>query len=145
MWAVKESTAKVVPMPAIAQVPEVSTLVLSPTVNAPKYARDFLAKCFCDLGIADDYVGRTVISELVTNTYEHVGTGQIVIRIFEDEQDGSVVLEVWDQGAEMPVVQEVEGSAESGRGLFAMSLLVRDWGVRPISEGGKIVWAKLDR
>ncbi|GAA4236608.1 hypothetical protein GCM10022254_46680 [Actinomadura meridiana] len=132
-------------MPSTAQAPEVHTLTLLPTVNAPKAARDFVTKCFCDLGIADDYVGRTVVSELVTNVHKHVKIGQVVVRVFEDEQDGSVVVEVWDSGEKMPVVREVEGSAESGRGLYMMSMLVRDWGVRLTSERGKTIWAKLDR
>ncbi|WP_158581417.1 ATP-binding protein [Actinomadura spongiicola] len=123
----------------------VHELVVDSTAHAPRLSRDFLAKCFSDLGIEDDYAGRTVVNELVTNTYEHVETGQIVIRIFEDERDGAVVVEVWDQSKNMPVIQEIEETAESGRGLFMMSLLVREWGVRPITGGGKIVWAKLDR
>jgi anti-sigma regulatory factor (Ser/Thr protein kinase) len=108
-------------------------------------ARDFVAKCFCDLGIADDFVVKTVVTELVTNVYKHVGFGQIVIRVFEDERDDSMVVEVWDQGERMPEIREAEDMEESGRGLFMMSLLAREWGVRPLTEGGKIVWAKLDR
>ncbi|GAA4236844.1 hypothetical protein GCM10022254_47420 [Actinomadura meridiana] len=132
-------------MPAPVQSPEVSTLVTRPTVNAPGLAREFVAKCFCDLGVADDYVVKIVVTELVTNVHKHVKVGRIVIRVFEDERDDSVVVEVWDQGEELPVIREAEDMDVSGRGLFMMSLLVREWGVRPISEGGKIVWAKLDR
>ncbi|RFS86345.1 ATP-binding protein [Actinomadura spongiicola] len=131
-------------MSAIAQAPEVPTLILEPTVHAPKIARDFVAKCFCDLGIADDYPGRTVVSELVTNVCEHVQTGHIVVRVIESE-NRSVLIEIWDQGEGMPVLCEAGENAGSGRGLFLISMLVRDWGVRPISEGGKIVWAELDR
>ncbi|RKS68299.1 histidine kinase-like protein [Actinomadura pelletieri DSM 43383] len=123
----------------------VNELVVDSNFHAPRHSRDFLAKCFSDRGIEDDYVGRTVVNELVTNAYEHTRTGQIVVWIFEEEYDGSVVVAVWDQGPNMPVIQEAEETAESGRGLLMMALLVREWGVQPISKGGKIVWAKLDR
>ncbi|GAA4229946.1 hypothetical protein GCM10022254_23560 [Actinomadura meridiana] len=132
-------------MPAVAQAPEVPTLVIPPTKNAPKIARDFLAGCFCDLGIADDYVGRVVVSELVSNVHVHVKFGQVTVRVFEDERGDCVVIEVEDASRRLPVIKEVEGSAESGRGLSMMSLLVREWGVRLTSEEGKIVWARLDR
>jgi anti-sigma regulatory factor (Ser/Thr protein kinase) len=92
-------------MSATALAPEVPTLVLDPTVHAPAQARQFLAGCFRDLGIADDYVGRLVVTELVTNSYKHVGIGQIVVRIFEDRHDGLVVVEVQDDGEELPVVK----------------------------------------
>ncbi|GAA4242167.1 hypothetical protein GCM10022254_74050 [Actinomadura meridiana] len=132
-------------MPALDQAPEVPTLFLDPNEHAPRRARDFIAKCFCDLGIADDYVGRVVVSELVANVCVHVKIGQIIVRVVEDERDRSVAIEVWDQGEKMPVIVEADECAESGRGLFMMSLLVREWGVRPITEGGKIIWARLDR
>lgn len=75
-------------MPATALAPEVPILVLNLTDQAPSLARRFLAGCFRDLGITDDYVGRLLVTELVTNAFKHVGTGQIVIRIFEEERDG---------------------------------------------------------
>ncbi|WP_344893845.1 ATP-binding protein [Actinomadura meridiana] len=131
--------------PTATQTPDGAMLTLDPTINAPRLARDFLVKCFCDLGIADDYVGQTVVSELVTNVYKHVRTGQIVVRIFTDDHDGSVVVEVSDQGENMPVIREAENSDLSGRGLYIMSMLVRAWGVRPTNNGGKTVWVKLDR
>jgi hypothetical protein len=49
------------------------------------------------------------------------------------------------QGEGLPVVdsEDLEDlEATSGRGLLLMSQLVHDWGIRPITEGGKIVWAK---
>lgn len=121
------------------------TLVLDPGKEAPGLARRFLAECFRDLGIADDYVGRLVVTELVTNAYKHVGTGQIVVRIFEDERDGLVVVEVWDEGEGMLVVKDEDCDAVDGRGLLLIAQLAQDWGTRPTNEGGKIVWAKFVR
>lgn len=125
---------------AIAEVPP--TLVLNPDDQAPSLARRFLAGLFAEWGIKDDYAGRTVVCELVTNSYLH-GEGQIVVRIFRDERDGCPVVEVWDAGEGRPEIQPENYAAESGRGLLLMAELVHDWGVRPLNEGGKIVWAKL--
>ena len=80
--------------------------------------------------------------ELVTNAYRH-GEGPIVVRLFRDERDGLVVVEVWDGGEGRPTVQPDNYAATSGRGLALMAELVRAWGVRPLNEGGKVTWAKL--
>lgn len=56
-----------------------------------------------------------------------------------------VVVEVWDEGEEMPVVKAADFDALNGRGLFLMAQLVHDWGMRPTNEKGKIVWAKFAR
>ena len=131
-------------MPATAPAPEVPpTLVLDPDDQAPRLARAFLADLFAEWGIKDDYVGRLVVCELVTNSFRH-GKGQIVVRIFRDEHDGLPVVEVWDAGEGRPEVQPENYAATGGRGLLLMAELVRDWGVRPLNEGGKVVWAKLD-
>ncbi|MFD0691512.1 ATP-binding protein [Actinomadura fibrosa] len=121
---------------------EVPVLLLEPDERAPGCARRFVAGRFRELGVADDYVGRLVVTELVTNSYKHSGTSFIVVRVFRDERDGLVVLEVWDQGDEMPVVQDPGPGAVGGRGLLLMSALVVEWGVRPLNEVGKIVWAR---
>ncbi len=117
------------------------TLLLDSTDHAPRHAREFLADRFREWGIKDDYVGRLVVCELVTNAWRH-GEGPIIVRLYRDERDGLVVIEVWDQGPDLPVIQPENYAAGSGRGLLLMSRLVRDWGTRPLTEGGKVVWAK---
>jgi anti-sigma regulatory factor (Ser/Thr protein kinase) len=132
-------------MPSAAPAAEVPpTLVLDPDDQAPRLARTFLADLFAEWEIKDDYVGRLVVCELVTNSFRH-GKGQIVVRIFRDERDGLPVVEVWDAGEEWPEIQPENYAATGGRGLLLMAELVRDWGVRPLNEGGKVVWAKLDQ
>ncbi|WP_218040173.1 ATP-binding protein [Actinomadura sp. WMMB 499] len=105
-------------------------------------ARKFVAEKLREWGIADDYSARLVVCELVTNGFRH-GEGPIVVRVFRDERDGLVVIEVWDGGAGRPVVQPANYAATSGRGLLLMSEIVQAWGVRELNEGGKITWAKL--
>ncbi|WP_051713261.1 ATP-binding protein [Spirillospora albida] len=132
-------------MPPIALAPEAPALVLEPNDRAPGHARRFLVERFRELGIEDDFVGRLVVTELVTNAFKHVGFGHIVVRIFPDGRDDLVTIEVWNQGTGHPVVRPEDADAICGRGLAMMTRLVHDWGVRPLAEGGKIVWARCPR
>ncbi|WP_242906607.1 ATP-binding protein [Actinomadura terrae] len=116
--------------------------MLDPNDRAPRMARRFVGARFAEWGIADDHVGRLVVSELVTNSLLH-GSGPIVVRVYRDERKRQPVIEVWDGGEGRPVVRPEERGAEAGRGLALMAEMVRAWGVRPLNEGGKIVWAAL--
>ncbi|MGI5207499.1 ATP-binding protein [Spirillospora sp. CA-108201] len=105
-------------------------------------ARSFLADRYREWGITDDSDGRLIVSELVTNALVH-GTGQIIVRVYRDERDGILVIEVWDQGGGQPVVRPGSDTHLDGRGLLTVEGIALKWGTRPISEGGKIVWARL--
>ncbi|MEU8799375.1 ATP-binding protein [Spirillospora sp. NPDC048819] len=129
-------------MPSAARVEEIPTLVLESDDQAPRLARRFLAERFREWGIGDDYVGRLVVCELVTNSYLH-GKGPIVVRVFRDGHDGLVVVEVEDAGEGLPFIPPENYAATSGRGLLLMAELVQRWGVRPLDEGGKVTWATL--
>jgi anti-sigma regulatory factor (Ser/Thr protein kinase) len=117
-------------------------LVIKACAEAVKEARDFVALVFGGWGV-EDYVARVVVSELATNAIRH-GEGEVVVvRAFR--RDGArAVIEAWDRGAELPVVRPENHAAESGRGLLLMEQLVTRWGVRPLSEGGKVVWAEIE-
>ncbi|WP_329519682.1 ATP-binding protein [Spirillospora sp. NBC_01491] len=118
-----------------------ATLVLAPTDRAPAAARAFLSEVFRQRGLGDDYVARLVITELVTNAYRHTGTKMIVALV--RTENGPPVIEVWDQCDRLPDVRPADQTAESGRGLPMLSMLVHEWGTRPLVEGGKAVWARL--
>ncbi|TYB48071.1 ATP-binding protein [Actinomadura chibensis] len=132
-------------MPAVLVAPESPALVLEPCEHAPAKARRYLTERFAELGLADDFVGRVVVTELVTNAYKHVGGGRIVVRVLPDVRPNLTVIEVWDEGAALPVVRDESGDAEDGRGLLLMAQLVHDWGVRRIGGEGKVVWARCAR
>jgi hypothetical protein len=59
-----------------------------------------------------------------------------------DPREPLTVIEVWDEGRGLPVVRGEDHDALGGRGLLLMAQLVHDWGVRPLNEEGKIVWAR---
>ncbi|MFI0405494.1 ATP-binding protein [Actinomadura sp. 3N508] len=115
--------------------------VLERTEEAVGAARRFLAERFAGWGIVDDFDGRLIVSELVTNALVH-GNGPIVLRVFQDERDGLPVIEVQDDGVGRPLIQAENHAAIGGRGLLMVACLARDWGVRALAEGGKVAWAK---
>ncbi|MBO2456615.1 ATP-binding protein [Actinomadura violacea] len=123
---------------------EASTLVIEAELQEVKRARDFVALAFGAWGL-EDHVARTVVSELAANAIEHGSSrgDPVVVRAYQRE-DGSPVVEVWDRSDTLPVVGPVDLRAEGGRGLRLMEALVRAWGVRHLSEGGKVVWAAIE-
>ncbi|RSN68111.1 MULTISPECIES: ATP-binding protein [Actinomadura] len=128
-------------MAATMRADEVPTVVLEPSERAPGAARRFVAERFREWGIGDDHTARLIVSELVTNAWQH-GDGPIVVRVFRDERDGRPVIEVWDGGGGRPVVLPEDHAATCGRGVFMVAQLTDTWGIRPLVEGGKLVWAK---
>jgi hypothetical protein len=95
-----------------------------------------------------------IVSELVTNSLRasaglttsrfagkfSVGTPPVRLWLYSDEE--RVLIQVWDGNDEMPARQDVDLSAESGRGLLIVESLAADWGASPLAKStGKIVWA----
>lgn len=126
----------------------VEAILLKSSARAPEIARKWVAGVFRQWCLGDDYVGRTVITELVTNVFKHTETELISVRLLLE--DGQPVVEVEDRSDDIPVVRDMDGDmdgedgmAESGRGLPMLSMLVREWGVRTLEQGGKVTWARL--
>ncbi|MEV4670275.1 MULTISPECIES: ATP-binding protein [Actinomadura] len=123
---------------------EPSVIVIKAAAEAVREAREFVGMVFGSWGLAD-YVARTVVSELATNAVTHGSRdGDLVIVRAYLRDDGFAVVEAWDRSDAAPVVRPVDHAAESGRGLMLMESLVRRWGTRPLSEGGKVVWAEIE-
>lgn len=119
-------------------------LVFRPVLETVREARHAVAVAFAGWGL-EDYVARTVVSELVTNAVVHGSRpgDYVVVRTYLDG-DGFPVIEVWDQSAEHPKINMPTMTDECGRGLYLMQQLVRTWGVRPTTECGKVVFAVLE-
>lgn len=132
-------------MSTSALAPERPALVLEPSDRAPALARRYVTERFAEIGHADDYIGRLVVTELVTNSFRHVGFGHIVVRVLPDPHEPLTVIEVGDESTALPVIGSWDHGATSGRGLLLMAELVHDWGVRPLHEEGKITWARCAR
>ncbi|MFV2178737.1 ATP-binding protein [Actinomadura sp. LOL_016] len=116
-------------------------IYLEPTEKAPEQARLYLSERLKEWDV-DDFNGRLILSELVTNSYVH-GAGTIVVRVFRHDPSGLPQVEVWDESAELPVVRPPDNASTSGRGLLMVAALATDWGVRALPGGGKAVWALL--
>lgn len=67
-----------------------------------------------------------------------------VIRVCLLTDGVRLLIEVWDQAPGVPVLREVAGLEESGRGLMLVNAIADTWGWNP-AEGrpGKAVWAEM--
>ncbi|WP_433227546.1 ATP-binding protein [Actinomadura formosensis] len=123
---------------------EPATMVIKPDVGAVREVREFVGLVFGAWGL-EDHVARMVVSELATNAIVHGSRdGDLVVVRAYRREDGFPVVEAWDRSDVRPVVRPVDYAAECGRGLLLMEALVRRWGTRPLSEGGKVVWAEIE-
>ncbi|MGI5207187.1 ATP-binding protein [Spirillospora sp. CA-108201] len=116
-------------------------VLLESSEHAPQRARSWVADVLAKWRLGDDYIARTVVTELVTNAYRHTETKAIPVRLVLE--NGYFVVEVEDRSDVAPVLQGEDDAAESGRGLLMVALLAADWGVRALDGGGKVTWARL--
>ena len=54
----------------------------------------------------------------------------------------ALFVEVFDNAPGVPVTQELKAGAESGRGLYLVAALARNWGWTPTANG-KVTWAEI--
>lgn len=107
--------------------------------DARSVARTVCAQHGVDEDRQEDVV--LVISELVGNAIRH-GAAPLSYDVVAD-QEGVLVL-VQDADEHPPGVgAPAPPSKESGRGLFLVGELARDWGWSLCCGGGKRVWATL--
>jgi anti-sigma regulatory factor (Ser/Thr protein kinase) len=120
-------------------------ITLFPVAQSPEIARVFVKHQLLALGLPELVEnGCLIVSELVTNVYEHVPTAQ-KFYLYLRENAGRPILEVWDPSPEVPTL--ISGSdGESGRGLHIVNSLSAQWSyyvLPPSGGGGKVVWARL--
>jgi anti-sigma regulatory factor (Ser/Thr protein kinase) len=78
------------------------------------------------------------VSELVTNAINH-GARPIVLRLRKQRE--TMLLEVRDAGPGVPVLKSSEPIDVNGRGVYIVSRVADDWGIRS-GPAGKTVWAR---
>lgn len=119
--------------------PFIFTLVLRPVPEAIKEARDLVAGAWAHWGRTDDYCARLIVSELATNAIRESKPDQhVTVRCYLTER-GTVAIEVWDESPDPVVMRKVDPFDTSGRGVYILDQLARDWDVRPTDQGGKVV------
>lgn len=102
-------------------------------------ARRFVRDRLAGHGVATED-GELIVSELMGNVVRHART-PITVRL---RVGRSLRLEVHDGSSILPAMAEAAEDAESGRGLFIISALAKDWGITR-KPGGKFVWVELER
>jgi anti-sigma regulatory factor (Ser/Thr protein kinase) len=94
-------------------------------------------------GIGDAHLGDVlmVVTELVTNAYEH-GRGALEVRMGHARAPCRVRIEVDDSCLDHPVVAAPSQTTPGGRGMLMVEKLAVGWGVQEHrGTGGKTVWA----
>ncbi|MEV0975375.1 SpoIIE family protein phosphatase [Streptomyces sp. NPDC049915] len=77
-----------------------------------------------------------LVSEVVTNAVRHTGGRRIGLRLVLAD---ALLVEVTDEGAELPALLDSGREQEYGRGLRVVSRLAREWGAS-VQGNGKTVW-----
>ena len=127
--------------------PWLATFTPPPGARCAAAARSFTAATLAGrdtTGRVDDIV--TVVSELVTNAWQHALAREdrpgIRLGLLGGRAGGPGVLcAVADPGPRPPVPREAGDLATGGRGLQVVGALSDDWGWAPSHPGGKVVWA----
>ncbi|ORT46926.1 ATP-binding protein [Frankia sp. KB5] len=83
-----------------------------------------------------------VMSELTSNATKASGADDLIaFRL--TASDGQLVVEVWDNSDDPPVLTDASSDEESGRGLFLIEAFSIRWSWYRPKSGGKVVWSAL--
>lgn len=106
-------------------------------------ARSFTTNILAEWQL-DEYVdfAGVLASELVANAVLHV-PGSCALELTHHADVLRVAVP--DTGPGMPDLQRLATASEGGRGLHIVSAFSSAWGVDHLEDGGKVVWAELDR
>lgn len=129
------------PRPRPSEPPE--TLVLELTEDVPPLAevRRWTGDVLADLTEDEVTDAKLVVSELVSNAYEH-GQHPLYLRLRRTRN--LIRVEVTDLSPRVPVVGRSSVRVARGRGLLLIDRLCRQWGAVRHAVG-KTVWAVLER
>lgn len=128
---------------AVLAVPAVTveSLSLAPHPTAPRAAREFVTRTLLDWRLGRVIPFATlVVSELVASSAVNTGT-QIEVSVAWNL--GALRLSVRDHGPGLPAPLPSALSLQ-GRRRAVVAGLSRAFGVMPVGDGGKVVWAVLE-
>jgi anti-sigma regulatory factor (Ser/Thr protein kinase) len=116
-------------------------LVLPDETRSVSTARTFVTELLTEWDL-DTLVDACslVVSELVANAVLHV-PGACALEV--THQADVLRVAVADSGPGMPDLKVLGPSEETGRGLHIVTAFSSAWGVDPLDDGGKLVWAEL--
>jgi anti-sigma regulatory factor (Ser/Thr protein kinase) len=121
-------------------------LLLPRDSTSPSVAREFARSSGCQVHGSDSLDDALLlISELVTNSVRYGGPP--IVLALDCDGEGTHVR-VRDGDPTLPEPVDVDGSAESGRGMTLVQLLSTTWGAHPVVDdhgSGKEVWFELRR
>jgi anti-sigma regulatory factor (Ser/Thr protein kinase) len=135
---------------------EISYLELAALASAPFWARQQIKNVLSAWQLWPETidVAELMVSELVTNAIkssgrvaeprsymdlEHVERVSLTLRLLP----GRVVIEVFDNSEDPPVLGDADTDSESGRGLMLVQALSKEWGYFMPPSGGKTVFSVL--
>ncbi|QKV91642.1 ATP-binding protein [Streptomyces sp. NA02950] len=132
-------------------VPFTSRLELAAQTEAVRWARRHARNVLSAWQVAETHVDTAAlaVSELVTNAVRHVveaapATGPARLALILRHRGTHLIVEVADPDVQPPVRQGLSAlSAESGRGLFIVESVSKEWGYYLPPTGGKVVWCVL--
>lgn len=134
--------------------PHTSSLRLGALPTAPSCARLHTNAVLHEWGLAHlAETAELVVSELVTNAMQSSrqqamptrGPGGLpVVYLWLLADHLGLVIEVFDQTMDRPVLTQAALDKDSGRGLMLVDALCERWGCEPVPGwGGKVVWAEV--
>ncbi len=118
-------------------------LTLIPELQGVAAARRFLLETLNAWDVPQLYADSViVVSELVTNAIVHAPSpGELRLSLLPDV----LRIAVTDGGTGAPEPRHASSTREGGRGLYLVNALTSAWGMEPLPDGGKVVWAELTR
>lgn len=107
---------------------------LTPEPASPGRARTFVRALLAEWGVADEGAddAEFLVSELVTNAIIHARTG---VTVDVSLEDGILHVGVSDRSTRTVHLRRPSIEAVTGRGVYFLDQLARDWQVLSTAEG----------